>query len=210
MIKKQDKQNKLNIQNEEIKKENKFDFLDMIIIIIMLVMCLVTKDYTDYYLRYAYIFVLISFIVYFVQSFIYNKNQTKYLIKLLTYSLSLVTIVLLRVKMKTNVDINTNDKYLKNWLPILFSNRIVFLNVFGNIILYVPFIYLLSKLLNNLSIYLIGIICIILISILELTQYIFNIGIFDVTDIYLNSLGILLFIIVKEVRKTYGRKRQSN
>ncbi len=75
------------------------------------------------------------------------------------------------------------DFYLWDWLTYLFTNKIVAINVIGNIIIYMPMGYFFRK-----YIYL-GILVII---ILELIQMLTNRGLFDIVDIILNSLGLLL------------------
>lgn len=89
--------------------------------------------------------------------------------------------------------------YILKWLKLIFTNRTVFLNIFGNIALFVPLGILLKQL--SLKPLVIGLLSLGLIITIELLQYITQKGIFDVLDIVLNILGIAAgYIIVKKTR----------
>lgn len=96
-----------------------------------------------------------------------------------------------------------NDFYLDKWIKGLFSNKIIFINIIGNIILFVPLGFIIKKIIikvkyNNIITILIGIIIIILIECLQLMT---KRGIFDVTDVILNSIGLSLGLILIKERK---------
>ena len=75
----------------------------------------------------------------------------------------------------------------------------MFLNIFGNIALFIPLGILLKQL--SLKPLVIGLLSLGLIITIELLQYITQKGIFDVLDIVLNILGIGIgYIIVKKTR----------
>ncbi|MCM1513550.1 MAG: VanZ family protein [Anaeroplasma bactoclasticum] len=89
--------------------------------------------------------------------------------------------------------------YILKWIKLVFTNRIVFLNLFGNIALFVPLGILLKQF--SLKPFLLGILSLGLIITIELLQYITQKGIFDVLDIVLNVLGITIgYMIVKKTR----------
>ncbi len=84
-----------------------------------------------------------------------------------------------------------------------YNFRVIFINLAANIITFIPlgfFIALLfrrsCKLLNTtLS-------CMLIITCIELGQFILNVGVLDIDDIILNTLGCVLgFMIFKVVRK---------
>src|SRR5690606_26962571 len=92
----------------------------------------------------------------------------------ITYFLSLLIILFYR---KSEVGFNF-DFYLVKWLPYTFKNKIVFLNIIGNILIFIPFgIYA-----RNI---LIGLFFIVLV---EYLQVYFHRGMFDVVDIFLNFI----------------------
>lgn len=84
--------------------------------------------------------------------------------------------------------------YIRKWINILFTNKIVFINVIGNIILFIPLGYI-ARLIKSKMI--IKIICLIsFIVSLELLQYITKRGVFDFIDIILNISGSLIGMII--------------
>lgn len=89
--------------------------------------------------------------------------------------------------------------YILKWIKLVFTNQTVFLNIFGNIALFVPMGILLKQF--TLKPIILFIISLGLIITIELLQYITQKGIFDVLDIALNVLGIATgYMIVKKTR----------
>ena len=98
--------------------------------------------------------------------------------------------------------------YLKEWIKLLFINRIVFINVIGNIILFIPLGYLLKSFLrNNILVFIIGILITLL---LELIQFVTKLGVFDIIDIFLNALGIIIGLLLKRIELWMTTKNQEN
>ena len=98
--------------------------------------------------------------------------------------------------------------YLKEWIKLLFINRIVFINVIGNIILFIPLGYLLKSFLrNNILVFIIGILITLL---LELIQFVAKLGVFDIIDIFLNALGIIIGLVLKRIELWMTTKNQEN
>ena len=98
--------------------------------------------------------------------------------------------------------------YLKEWIKLLFINRIVFINVIGNIILFIPLGYLLKSFLrNNILVFIIGILITLL---LELIQFVTKLGVFDIIDIFLNALGIIIGLVLKRIELWMTTKNQEN
>lgn len=89
--------------------------------------------------------------------------------------------------------------YILKWIKLVFTNQIVFLNIFGNIALFVPMGILFKQL--SLKPIILFMISLGLIITIELLQYITQKGIFDVLDIVLNLLGVAIgYLIVKKTR----------
>lgn len=123
----------------------------------------------------------IFFVIIFI-GIIYKNKFFKYL-----YFLFLIWILLFR---ETNKGINF-DFYLIKWIYLL-DNKIVFKNIIGNFLLFMPLGLIIKK--NRL------IKGILIILIFENLQYILEKGILDIVDIFLNYLGYTLVIMIKEVK----------
>lgn len=105
--------------------------------------------------------------------------------KLLKYSYFIILIFLLFYRSKDVREPNF-DVYLLEWLPYVFKNKTVFINVIGNIILFIP-LGCYKGLLKGLQIVLI----------FEILQYYLQRGVFDVVDIILNGIGIFVGSVVR-------------
>ncbi len=124
-------------------------------------------------------------------------QKTDYLL-LFSYLIVLV-IILFHRPFKTEKRIILDINYLEKWLEIIFKNPIVFLNIFGNIILFVPMGILINNLTRPILIKMIYLLSIIIL--IEVIQFIFNLGIFDILDIILNFIGGITGILL-----TYQKK----
>ena len=115
-------------------------------------------------------------------------------ISLTCYFLFVLSFLFYRNRIENNFNF---DFYLWDWLKLARKNRIVFINVFGNLLLFVP-----------LAFYLRGkyafLIIITIILVLEFMQYITKRGVFDIVDIFLNIVGITFGIAL---RRLYGKQR---
>ncbi len=90
--------------------------------------------------------------------------------------------------------------YLDKWLKIVFSNKIVFLNLIGNIIIFIPFGIFFKQFSFPLTFKLLLII--IIIVMLELIQYVTKKGIFDYLDIALNIFGTFIgYIFCNKIKE---------
>lgn len=183
---------------------NKSIVIDILIIIIIISMGYIVVTHQNIYLNYSLLLIILSVLVY-IYAILYNSK----IIKIIGYIIALIVILLLR--QRTNDKMNNNYHFIE-WLKILFKNRVVFINVIGNYLLYMPLYYLCIKddLIfenkNTSANYLNKIMIIsIIILLVELLQYIFEIGIFDYIDIFLNILGILSLQAIFEVRKWIKR-----
>ncbi len=84
------------------------------------------------------------------------------------------------------VPFRTISPYLEN-----FSSMYAFINIMGNIVIFAPLGFLLHML-NKNSFPKVMIISLLIILIIEIVQYVFRIGYFDVDDIILNTIGACL------------------
>lgn len=126
-----------------------------------------------------------------------TKKGAVYYLSLLLYIIFLYLCLFDR-NMKEN-KIYSDGTYIKEWIKIIFKNKIVFKNVIGNIIIFIP-MGIFIKTIPIHTIYQIIVSIIIIIGI-ETLQYITQIGVFDIMDIFLNMLGTLMgYIIVKKKR----------
>lgn len=100
---------------------------------------------------------------------------------------------------KSNKSFNT-DFYLISWIPLILTNKTVLINILGNLIIFVPLGFIIKNIFYGL----------LLILLFENMQYILNRGVFDIVDIFLNSLGFVLVIASKEVYIWMMKKKLKN
>lgn len=131
---------------------------------------------------------IISYIIFIVGLF-YDKKIT-----FIGYLFALYIILFYREKTDNNI---SDTDYINKWIDLLFSNKIVFINVFGNLVLYIPFVYFLKGFIKKTLLSIIIVFGFIVIG--EYVQYLLKIGVFDLVDIAINTLGVLMFGLVLEV-----------
>lgn len=149
-----------------------------------------------------YMYTLFLFLYYWLLH-IYTTNY------LVIFSLLYGTFLIMNLFIKVPIENSISTKfYLKEWIKLLFINRIVFINVIGNIILFIPLGYLLKSFLrNNILVFIIGILITLL---LELIQFVTKLGVFDIIDIFLNALGIIIGLLLKRIELWMTTKNQEN
>jgi glycopeptide antibiotics resistance protein len=162
--------------------------LFIIFIMIYIVMRHITLSLNIFFAGSEIIFTLLLIIAIVVYKINRRLSYTSY---------TLFIMIFLLFRKKSTVNFNF-DFYLIDWLIILYINKIVFINVIGNVILFIPFIlYLRNK-------YFIFYIILIILS-FELIQLLTKRGVFDIVDIVLNIFGVLLGTIF--IRRIHGTKR---
>lgn len=138
-----------------------------------------------------YIFSILVFLYYWL---LYICKSKYFSLFCLFYGLFLIINLFMKVPSENNV---STKFYLKEWIKLLLVNRIVFINVIGNIILFIPLGYLLKSFLKD------KIICVIIgftiPLILELIQFFTKLGVFDLIDILLNLFGTIIGLILKRI-----------
>lgn len=131
---------------------------------------------------------IISYLV-FTIGVIYNDK-----ISFLGYLIALITILFYRKKIDDNI---SDSNYINIWINHLFSNKIIFINVFGNLILYIPLIYYIIKFSKKILLSISIVFSCIIIG--EYVQYLLKIGVFDLVDIVINTMGVLMYVLMYEV-----------
>ncbi len=128
---------------------------------------------------YPYTNLLLSSLIGIVLFAIYYK---KYNYALIGYIFFTLVFLLYRKKVYDNIN---SEFYLFEWIKIIFNNRIVLINILGNLLLFIPYVFLIR---SKLCIFII--ICCILG--LEIIQFLTKRGILDIVDIVLNIFGCML------------------
>lgn len=141
--------------------------------------------------KYLYILVFLSFILIMGKTIIKIEKQNL-LCLIIIYSLLLILTLFFRKEYQEYQFVE--DFYLQEWLQFLLKNKIVFVNIIGNMILFIP----LGFILVNFSKYksLSGLLGIAIIVILEWLQFLTKRGVLDIVDIFLNSLGLILGVLI--------------
>ncbi len=145
--------------------------------------------------RYLYIFSLLSFI-YMMARYILNNNKTNKIGLIIVYSIVLVLTLFVRKKYDTYQ--YSFDFYLLEWFKKMFTDKVIFINLIGNLILFAPLGFILSTINNKgiKTIFLNIVIGIGIILCLELCQFITKRGVLDLMDILLNSIGLVMGILI--------------
>lgn len=137
-----------------------------------------------------YLYIALILVAYLVLDIFYNVDFKKLLIVYICFLL-----ITLFLRPFHDDFIYNKIFYLESWIKRLFQNKIIFLNIIGNIILYIPLGYILKKrYLSNLKIMLLSLLMIVF---FEFIQFALKVGVFDFIDIFLNILGVFIGMLVK-------------
>lgn len=158
--------------------------INSIITLMILSMGYMIVTHQTIYNNISMILICLSLILYSIGVLIDKKG-----LLIIGYLLSIITIILVRQRSDKIVN---DEFYIIDWIKLIFENEVVFINVIGNIVLYIP----LYILLNGKFI-----IILVLIIVLELLQYILELGVFDIIDILLNITGLIITMIIYKVNK---------
>ena len=154
----------------------------LVFLIIILLLEIEIKSFLASSFLYVFILSIICFL------FILNKSRYW---AFLCYLLIILLLLFYREENQYNTNLSLDE--LKKWIPLILKNRTVFLNVIGNIFIYIPFGFYIIYKLNFINASLISFIFIIG---MEILQFILNRGILDIGDILLNFIGIILGFIL--------------
>lgn len=131
-------------------------------------------------------------IIYFI--FIYSLYTEKKEVMFALYLVLLFLILFVRDKVYVNIN---KENYIGKWIKIIFLNKTVFINIVGNLVLYIPFnLYLLSFKRNKKTIIKKNVLLLVIIILLEYIQYISSRGVFDIVDIVINFIGVIISSII--------------
>ena len=144
------------------------------------------------------IIILTSIISFFCLSEILHFNNKHYIyLYMIIYVIWLYLILFNRQSFSQNI--YTNGAYIKNWFGLVFKNKIVFINLIGNLFLLIPFGIFLKHF--NIKIIYAMIITILTFFLIESLQYITKKGIFDLIDVVLNIIGALIGYMLIQNKK---------
>lgn len=129
------------------------------------------------------VFVLMLLYCLFVFTLYVNKEKWQFIV----YLLGLLCILFYR---KSKVGYNFTF-YLLDWVNYIFKNKTIAMNIIGNILIFVPLGYYL----RNVGLSVTSVVC------LELLQVLFKRGMFDVVDIFLNIIGVLIGVVIIWMKK---------
>ena len=209
------------IEYNEIAKANKYNFYFKLTIFFYVLSILSFLFYlrfeydpnieVNYFIRLLIIAISSLFVI--IGNMIYSNNYVEKLEdkrKVLKLSQIIVFIyyIILLFNMAIFARYNSIDSYnlvpFKTILGIFKTNSIysIIINIFGNLLVFVPLEYFLIELFKVKKFYVNFILSFGIILLVEIIQYIFKVGVFDIDDLILNSLGFLigysLYILVKK------------
>jgi len=163
--------------------------------LISLVSILVIEILRPYFLFNIYF--LYFLVVLFLINYLFLKNKYWFII----YILFLISILFLRDEVEAAYSFSF--AYLRIMFKYMFSNLTVFINFWGNVVLYMPLAYYAYKKIYGHAFYLLFI----ALLVIETSQYFLGRGVFDVVDILLNYTGILLVCIWMRYIKLWKNKK---
>ena len=159
----------------------------------------IIKIYFRFLPPIIYVFLSLLVFYYFIKTII-NKDNLIYLI--ITYFIFLLIILFLRKPSNLNVE---EKFYLFKWIKLLLKDRTIFINVIGNVLIFIPYGFILRMLSKSKYLILLSILPIVLI---ELIQFVTLLGIFDIIDIILNFIGTLIGMLGEGNMYESGTKRR--
>ena len=203
------------IKYNEINKKTKFNFQFKIIILFYVLSILTFLIYLrfeydpnielNYFIRLSLIIIASIFII--IGNLIYNNNYVEKLedknkIKRFYLSIIFIYYVILLFNMVIFARYNTINSF--NLIPFksiidIFNNGNIYsiiINIFGNLLIFMPLEYFIIELFKINKFLLNFISSFVIILIIEIIQYIFKVGVLDIDDLILCTLGMMLFYII--------------
>ena len=203
------------IEYTELNKKTKYNlqlkFICFLYILSVLVFLIYLRFEYNPLVELNYLLRLLSItiasILIFIANHIYNTNYVEKLaeknkIKKISILITFIYYIVLIFNMVIFSRYTTINTYnlipFKTITNILNSNNLytILINIFGNILIFIPLEYFLIELFKiNKPIINIPI-SFIIILIIEILQYILKLGVFDIDDIILCNLGMIIFYII--------------
>ena len=203
------------IKYNEINKKTKFNFQFKIIILFYVLSILTFLIYLrfeydpnielNYFIRLLLIIIASIFII--IGNLIYSNNYVEKLedknkIKKFSLSIIFVYYIILLFNMVIFARYNTINSF--NLIPFksiieIFNNGNIYsiiINIFGNLLIFMPLEYFIIELFEINKFLLNFISSFLIILIIEIIQYIFKVGVLDIDDLILCTLGMMLFYII--------------
>lgn len=203
------------IEYNEITKANKYNFQLKLTIFFYVLSILSFLFYLrfeydpnielNYFIRLLIISIASIFII--IGNKIYSNNyvekiEDKKKVSKLSHVIVFIYYIILLFNMVVFARYNSINSY--NLVPFksiidIFNNSTAYsiiINIFGNLLIFMPLEYFLIKLFKVKKFSINFILSFGIILIIELTQYIFKIGVFDIDDIILGTLGMVLFYLI--------------
>lgn len=140
--------------------------------------------------------IVLQYIIY-----IFTKNRHLKVNNYFTlFSYAIFICISLYFRKSLNEETISESFYLDKWIKIIFSNKIVFMNIVYNILIFIPLGMLFRQ--YDMQIILKFILTFIIILLLETIQYVTKRGVFDYIDIILNITGALIgYIFTKKIQE---------
>lgn len=211
-----------------INKKEKFNIGLIVSVILYILSLLVFLIYlkfeysklitNNYFTRLLLVVISIMLVVignYIISNRYIDKIEDKNKLKKITLIISLIYYSILLFNMTFFARFGFVDSVnlvpFKEILEILNSkdNYQIIINIFGNLLIFMPIEYFIIELFNIRKWYKNTLISVGIILLIEIVQYIFNVGVFDVDDIILCSSGMMLFYFVYQeiIRRGFNAKK---
>jgi len=202
------------IEYNEITKKNKFNIQFKIVILFYILSILSFLFYLrfeydpnielNYFIRLFIILLASSFVI--IGNKIYGNNYAEKIEdkkKVTTFSRIIIFIyyIILLFNMVVFARYNSINSYnlipFKTIIDIINNDNIysTIINIFGNLIIFMPLEYFIIKLFKINKFWMNLSLSFIIILVIEIAQFIFKIGVFDIDDLILCTLGMMLFYI---------------
>lgn len=134
----------------------------------------------------VFIIILSIIMLWFCLNQIFKIHKNKLYIFICIIYVILLYLVLFN-REKFDESIYSDGTYITKWIKLIFTNKVVFINLIGNILIFIPLgIFLKYFKIRFISAF---VIIIILVISIETLQYLTKRGIFDIMDIFLNIIG---------------------
>lgn len=148
----------------------------------------------------ASIFVIIGNKIYgnnYVEK-IEDKNKITKLSHIIIFIYYIILLFNMVIFARYNSIISYNLIPFKTILELITNQHIysIIINIFGNLTVFMPLEYFIIKLFNKNKFHINLIISFIIILLIELLQFVFKVGVFDVDDIILCTTGMMLFYFI--------------
>ena len=207
------------IKYDELNKKYKFNLPFKLIILFYILSILTFLIYLrfeydphielNYFIRL--ILIIISSVFIIIGNLIYSNNYVEKLsdknkVKIFSLTIIFIYYIILLFNMVIFARYNTINSY--NLIPFksiieIFNNCNIYsiiINIFGNLLIFMPLEYFIIELFKVNKFILNFSISFIIILIIEIMQYVFKVGVFDIDDLILCTLGMMLFYVIYKKR----------